>query len=543
MNVLVVDDETIMREAFSRLFDWESYGLSPAGQAKNGKEALEIIREKNVDIVITDLKMPVMDGLTLIAEAQKIKPQLKFVVLSAFDSFDLVSEAFKLGARDYFLKVNLDADKVLSVLSKLSEEIKTERLLAQNQREEQVFAAQQREKLSKLEATMSRHEQVLREQLLKKLLFSKTGDATMSDQLQEAGIVLSRQKLRVMVLVIENYYDVEKTEWRGERELLKFGILNLTEEVLSATGRIYGFCNLPHEYVLLYSEELLDNGRTFARDLFSALKAHLERCFGFSVSAGLSGVTDGFAGCQGLYEQARQACAYKFIRGRGILILADELKEKTAGVRPALDGKAEAFRQFLPQAREPEQLLSGIPAYRLDGSLMVPEDEKAVRELYYVYYYEILEYIKQYSLSDRENLRTITNTFARHLKDNGTLPELNKWLVATLEALAKEMDQTGLASRAKRYINQNYSRDIALRDVADHLGISESYLSRVFKKDTGDSFSNYILNVRMEAALELMKNTNYKVYEIAGMVGYNNVEYFSRQFKKVTGKSPGAFMR
>jgi len=257
------------------------------------------------------------------------------------------------------------------------------------------------------------------------------------------------------------------------------------------------------------------------------------------LSAGLSGRRDGFENCMHMYQEARRAYEHNFLLGKGVLIMPEHIPSNRHAA--SFIGKAEAFKKFLPNAREPEQLLGGIPVYRLDSREVSLEDEAKVRELFYLYYYEILEYLEKYNLSDRENLGALTTDFFKRLKDDGTLPELNKWLMMVFEALAKEMDQTGLASRAKRYINQHYSRDIALGDVAEHLNISESYLSRVFKKETGDSFSNYLLHVRIEAAVELMKNTNYKIYEIAEMVGYNNVEYFSRMFKKVTGRPPSAF--
>lgn len=149
--------------------------------------------------------------------------------------------------------------------------------------------------------------------------------------------------------------------------------------------------------------------------------------------------------------------------------------------------------------------------------------------------------MKKYNLTSRENICCLINEFNNDLKNNGTLPELNKWLVTMIETLIEEMAHTGVIFRAKQYINQNYDKNISLGDVAKYSGISESYLSREFRNKTGDSFSNYILKVRMNKAIELIKNSNLKIYEIAEKVGFNNAEYFSKQFKKVMGKSPKNF--
>lgn len=534
MNVLVVDDESIMREAFSRLFAWEEYGLNQIGQAKNGKEALEMIQEQDVNIVVTDLKMPVMDGLTLIAEARKVKPQVKFVVMSAYDTFDLVSEAYKLGVKDYFLKFDMDPEKVLTMLQRLSEEIREECKQAKNQKE-------QWDKLQRIEAVMTENEQVLREQVMRKLLFSGKNDAALAKQLEGSDLSLSPHKLRLMILCFDNYYELEKQEWQDERELLKFGILNVIEEILKSFGDVYAFCNLPHEYVLLYSEENTGQEEGFAAGLFSVLKKRLAECFGFLVSAGISDLADGFAQGLTLYQQAKNACEHAFVKGRGHLISQQDIKGKTIAVGINLHTKAEDFKKMLPKLRDSEQVHNCVESFSVSSGRILPEQATQVRELFYTYYYEILSYIKQNNLKDRKNLCEQTEYFNHKLHDEGTLPELNEWLACTLNMLAQEIDQADFVFSAKRYINLNYSKDISLGDVAEHLGISESYLSRLFKRETGDSFSEYLLQVRIAKAEELMRMQRYKVYEIAEQVGYRNVEYFSRQFKKITGKSPSEY--
>ena len=108
MRVLVVDDEPIMRDAYTSLIEWEENGFSLVGSVHNGKVALEFMRENPVDIVITDLKMPVMSGLELIKNASAEFPEIRFIVMSGFDEFHLVKEAYNLGVKEYFLKIELD---------------------------------------------------------------------------------------------------------------------------------------------------------------------------------------------------------------------------------------------------------------------------------------------------------------------------------------------------------------------------------------------------------------------------------------------------
>ena len=531
MNILVVEDEFIMREAFSRLFDWESYGFSLIGKAQNGEEALESIQNNEIDIVITDLKMPVMDGLTLIKETKKIKPMIKFVVMSAYDTFDLVSEAYKLGVKDYFLKFNMEPDKVLSMLARLKTEIEEEYKTAEKQMEQQ-------ETLKKMESHLNKNKRVLHEQQLKNLIWGGKDETTVQKQLADHGIHISQQKLKVMVLIFEGYYHVEKQNWLNERELFKFGILNVAEEILQSFEYVYVFCNLPNEYILLYSEEDVLYNIDFDVNLFYALKSSMETCFGFVVSGGLSGCSDGFSQSFSLYQQAKTAYEYSFIKGKGILIKYNEIANKSSDIFIDLDAKAEKFRDLIFKQRDLEKLYNSISEFAVRTETARTDDADSIQELFYTYYQEILSYIRKNNLSKDEKLSQQMERFINYLHKKGTLPELNDWLRQILEILSQEAAQNALVLNIKRYINQNYSRDISLNEVAQHMVMSESYLSRLFKRETGENFSEYLSKVRINKAIEMMQEGRYKVYEVAENVGYRNVEYFSKQFKKIIGKSP-----
>ena len=175
MNVLVVDDEPIMSEAYKTLIDWDRNGFSLVGCASNGTKALEIMRTVDVDIVITDLKMTIMSGLELIGAAREEFPEARFVVMSAYDEFTLVKEAYSMGVKEYFLKAELEPDAVLETLSNIKQEIEEERIVRENAARQTKTIAEVVEK-DTFEKIIHNNRIAICERLLKELIWGNSYD-------------------------------------------------------------------------------------------------------------------------------------------------------------------------------------------------------------------------------------------------------------------------------------------------------------------------------------------------------------------------------
>lgn len=536
IKILVVDDDSIIRTTFRNIINWEEHDFSLCSMACNGQEALEIVRKEHIDIVITDIKMPIMDGLSFIEAAKKEFPDIKIIVLSAFDDFCLVNKAYKLGASEYLLKMELEAETVLNLLKKLSLEIQKNNELKnlQNKREEMLFH---------MENTFEQTKQFLQQKVLKELIYSSY-TVGLSEKLKRNKIDISPLSALLLVIKLNNYYRVEKETFNGGRELLQYGVSNVFEDLLRDYGeKIYYFCNSPHEYVVIFQDfstfSEAHKVQSCAR-FFSNLQCSMEKCFGIHISGGFSKIFKDKHMFKLAYQRAVSACEYTFVTGRTQLLNYEDvdlnLSEHTIEINKKIILLSDALKSM-----DEEKFLSIIPDIQICGDDVTLNNLNRVKEFFNFCYYEILNSLKEHH-SNRSVIELL-NQYGNYLCDCGSLAELNEWLAKVLGSFLGAIDGNKVINKAKNFLKKHYAEQIRLADLAEYMHISESHLSRLFKKNIGMSFTQYMISIRIEAAISLMNNTNLKVYEIAERVGYQNVEHFSRVFKHITGKSPKEYMK
>ena len=535
MNVLVVDDEPIMSEAYKTLIDWDRNGFSLVGCASNGAKALEIMRTVDVDIVITDLKMPIMSGLELIGAAREEFPEARFVVMSAYDEFTLVKEAYSMGVKEYFLKAELEPDAVLETLSNIKQEIEEERIVRENAARQTKTIAEVVEK-DTFEKIIHNNRIAICERLLKELIWGNSYDEN-KERLSKYGISLTADSLGIMVFSLYNYYDEEKEVWKGEREIFKYAILNILDEVCHNYGAMYPFCNLPHEFVVIFSESEVKYSNSELEGFFEDVRNAMQKYLGLGCDCGYGGIVNGYAKLKDLYSKAEMACRYGFAYGHGRFMHYDWVN-KMSPKRLSVSEYVQNMRRILSDI-EKESPESALCKLRISPADICPDNVSDVKKIFYMYYVEIISFFDRNDMRDykAENVTSFEN-----IKDYADLSEYNNWLSQSLNEIYDIFKlNTNIVSRAKKYINQHYKEQINLSSVADFLGISTGHLSRTFQDSEGQSVKQYLLNFRMNKAVALLKSTNLKVYEVAREVGYTNVEQFSKMFKKIIGKPPKSF--
>ncbi len=526
IKILIVDDEPMMRNAYSSLLNLDKNGFSVIGYARDGREALEMIKDKGADIVITDLKMPIMSGTELIAAAIAEFPEIKFLVVSGYDDFNLVREAYTLGAKDYFLKFEMEPDVILGKLLALADEVISER----KQKAEQLEKAEELLRLRGLEKIINSSHYIIREKLLRELIWSQSSPELCA-RMKSYGISLEENSLRILVLTLDGYFEKEENEWYGEHELFKYAILNVLEEVCQAFGGCYVFCNHSNEYAVLSNTPDANSCNL----LFEEMKSALSKCFALSCHGGASDTGDGFATLKKLYTDALSACAYNFVVGGHGLTYYNAIKKTNEALNPvnlASRLKAALSSMNATILRETAEEL------RIDASSVGINQIDDVKNLFYLYYSEINSFAETENI--KEELSDILLEY-KNAKLQNSLLEMNKWLTRALSTIATIMAGEHIIIKAKSYIKAHYMEQITLASVAKMLQVSESHLSRLFRKMQNESFTEYLQKTRMDIATELLRNSNMKIYEIARAVGYTSSEQFSRMFKKVTGSSPKSF--
>lgn len=539
-NVLIVDDNEMVIEALSKIIDWIRYNFTLIGKAYNGVDALEIARKYSVDILITDIKMPEMDGLELIRIITDKQPDIKIVVLSSYNEFSFVREAFKLGASEYMLKTELDPRFLVDLLLKLSEE--------QDEKKRQLESVKE---LSNKVQKYLNYSKVTDTELYENGIYIKDrllndlvrGYAALEDILgQSPGYIklrLSEGYYSIMYISIDNYRLILEEVWQRDEKLLFFAIYNIIDEVLEQYGAGDAFYISQGDFCILFSFDSLkseEDFRNFASRLFNEIRTCLKGFLKLDISAGASYEKNETIVLTGLYAQANQACQLRVIQGKGSLIFGGK-NMKTTIKNDLKPGERFEYLKNILASLNPTVISKGIETIIIGPTSVTVADFDEIIHLYQKYSMVLFDFIEQNNLE--KSCKEQIDKFDKYIYNMDSVTEMNKWLKATIEAIVQGL-ATGnaLIRKVKRYIDEHFSEELSLQSVADYAGVSGSYISKLIVKELGISFTEYLNNYRVERAKELIQNSTLKIYEISERVGFGSIENFSRVFKKITGKSP-----
>ncbi len=502
-RVLIVDDELPIREGLL-LFAFEKLECVVCGQAENGQKALEFLQANQVDILITDIRMPVMDGLRLIEVTKKSFPYLQYILISCLNDFKPVQHALKLGAVDYILKGTYTDDELASATLKAVSNIK-ELKKSEAERQKRVHGA-----AIKLLSHLIRHD--------------GTVSPESAEQLRELGVIGSYPSIAVW------------TSLRADPSKLGAILEELRIEYQSSDE----FLDPPRLYMCLPGGFLLfaDTGKESCDGVASCIKVAREKVEALLLKARL-------------LEDVKTECGNHFAPDP---ISSDEdLARMITGIRSFAD-----YSFYLDQGA----VAKTVPAYRplaeLKTDAFRAKMETVPLESFSRF---LLEEFREFLLENRLR-RMDLNDFAASLMIDYTATRFKdpdvKRLQTGIHAALSIDDLLGFIStyiadsilvhkfnkciqHAIQFINGNLSRPLSLSIVAERIGISSVYLSALFVRETGKQFSKYVTVRRMETAMELLRKSHYKVYEVSELVGIQSYRYFSRLFKEHTGFAPKDF--
>ena len=508
-KVLLVDDDTIVRITLRSLIDWGRYGYEVAADASNGEQALRYLREHPVDLLITDMKMPIMDGLGLLGELNRHNRMPCTVVLSSYDEFKMVRESFRMGACDYLLKSDINEETLSALLARLNQE------------------------------HLAEAEEEAAEPLPEKILVDMATGKTALDE----GFLGA------------DYYLVQFEIDDFGQHMVRFGsdlAGGLTEPFLEFARqipRVAARCVLgslsPSRYLMLYRVSDAGQSRDNVVSTCRQLKNVWNNFMNLPVSAGISTVGHSAAEFMDCFLEAGWQLELHYLKGQGTVCYPWEMgrlsKERVSlagaayeklvrGVQSADELAVEEEKQSLfhrIQAMEPEEARTECLAV----IFLVIRALRDVQQNVWAAVREDVDYYQKLGrLLDSRSLEIWMNNYLRWIMDYLSHASANR--------------QADMMIRAKRFILDNYSNpELTLGSVAGYVGLNEKYFSTRFTKETGSTFSNYLTEIRIRKAKELMDKTDLKMYEISQQVGYNNVEHFTRVFKKVCQISPSAYKK
>ncbi|WP_256217756.1 response regulator [Paenibacillus sp. OV219] len=536
-----MDDEKVMRIALGMLINWSELGYNLLGAAADGLQALELIESSNPDIVITDLNMPNMDGLDLIRKLRESNFSGKIIVLSNYDDFEMVREAMKLGAVDYILKVTLKAKDLIEILDKASSVLLEERHL-------------------KIQNNFMLNE-LIEKQLQQKNSFWK--ELFQEDEWYITNVIKEGKKLGIssesvagqLFLIKIDHYDAALTNGKiNNKKLLDFSVTNIIKETVAVKNaiEIVGIGN-GHYVILKYSQDKSDDEaakQQSLRHLMYTLNLYLN----LSVSIAISDRFTGFDQLRVQFARCIEAMSATFYTGAGSVIpvqsvqfqsalMQSEYLEWTNELIGAVDaGDSTQITEMLDTLMEharasnckPNTLKHFIMTLLAEAESLIMRWEK------------------------NNGVESIIRSGRTHSElESKQQPIQQADTLETLHALAVqafiEVVEHVLEVKQKRFrkevlrvmeiMGEHLDRRITLEMLASAVNMTETYLCRIFKQDVGKSIVQYMNELKINHAVELLKMPDARIKEVALAVGVEDPFYFNRLFKKSVGQSPSDFRR
>ena len=529
-RIILVDDEEEVRKGIIRKIDWEALGFQVVGDAENGQDALEKIEQLEPDVVMTDIRMPYMDGLTLTSWIRQKYPSVKVLIFSGFDDFEYAQKAIKLNVTEYILKP-VNVEELTRILNRVRENLEQE--------------IEQRRDVDRLRESYLSSLPILRELFLNDMVRGNMPAENIRQKLEEYKIdILGAEKWLTAVINVEN----EASEETGltlhqEKELIPISVKSLLEDNLKDYCQFMAFNSAVG--VTLIAAVDGERKQTSLIDLLGDICKEIKRILQVTVTIGIGYFSRELEQLPAAYQSAVDALGYREIVGTGKTIYINDMEPVSRG-KLQLETRDEADLIAVVKfgTREKIEAAAKNFAARMEGARV------HMRQLQ-VYQMSIINCLIRLMQQQDLELGAMFGTDEMYGKViyGNMKPEEFASVITEVgcrmnEAMNRERDKTAkkVILEAKQYILDHYQDpELSVDVMCRQLHMSPAYFSTVFKRETGQTYIAYLTEVRLDKAVELLNTTDDKTYVIAQKVGYQEQNYFSYVFKKRFGISPTKF--
>lgn len=527
-KLIIVDDEEEVRKGVIQKIKWSKFNFEIAGEAENGREALDLIEENIPDVVITDITMPLMDGLELAAVLKDSYPTVKTVILTGFDDFKFAQQAIKYGVADYILKPVLPKD-----IEDLIEKLK-------NQIDEEIA---QKEDIVMLRRHYNESLPVIRDRFLTLLITGRPNENEVEKRIAGFSLNLGGNVFVVAAANIDASSFKNNIFEENDTELVKFAVLNISQEIIAkhSFGEVFF-----HDENLAIIAGFRDSEKTSVLNksfsVLEEIRQNVEKYLKINITIGLGSICNSLVRLRDSYKTALTALDYKLVIGGDKVIFIEDLEPQTADNVVFDEGKEKTLISGIKFGTQ-KDVIEAVDALFNDISGI-----KASFTEYQLYLIEIAASISRLTRDfqlDAGEIFGLGSSLYEEIFKFKTVNEVRNWVeeicIKLMKHISSKRQNTTemLLEKAKDYILSNYGEDdLSIQKLANHLHISPSYLSLIFKKDAGVTFLKYLVSIRLEAAKDLLRSSDLKTTEIAERIGYPDINYFSYFFKKNFGMSP-----
>jgi two-component system response regulator YesN len=530
-KLLVVDDEYNIRDGIVNAIPWHTCNAEVVGDAGSGIEALKKVEQFHPDIVITDIYMDDMDGLELAESLRQKYPSIKVIILSGYDEFEYAKKALQLKIFSYLLKPVLP-EELMKVVREVIDEIQNEERL--------------KKKIGMLEKEMKINRQMLRERILNDLVHGRIRrDNEFSERLLLAGINSDKGAYACLIFSMDGYYDLLETHGMEKVYKMLQCIQEITGSIFEKGFDTWSYIDNMGNIIAVLGGAAAGRSRNLSDvdTRIEKLKHVIKGTMDITLTVAVGGFYGDILEVPESYTEALKALDMRVWAGKDCVIYIDDAysisgdrfiypEDRENAILAAINEDddikirscVKAFFDFLRSRNYPKEhvrvalmeLFAVIARKFMDNSV----------DIYKLYERNILD---PYKALDRFD----------------TIDEINNWLIKIISGCVCELRKNrsisvkSVINKARSYIEANYtSPDISLNSIAEHVYLNPAYFSKLYKKETGETYMEYLTSLRISRAKALLRDTNIRVSDIGAAVGYLNSQYFATFFKKVTGKTP-----
>ena len=525
-KVLVVDDEKPARELLIGLIDWEDFGFEVCGEAKNGHQAYEKYVEMKPDVIITDIQMPLLDGLGLIRKIRETDEEQKFIILSCYEEFAFAREAVKMNLEDYLIKDLMKKEDLIQLLLSI--------------RKKEVKSIENK-KLKMNEPFLLKSNSEIKQIIL-------------SNEMQYIGnqLILDTSSMySIFIISIDEYYlrNIPHSGYNKEfikdclQRTLEYINEDINEDYKSASVKEFTYLGFGKFFVLVKTKkEISENGMS---QKFSAIANQIRHRFkekdqDHTISIAIGRPFSSIQAFEEAYNQTQALLNYRLFIGKDKnIIYSSNLPNITTMSEVSLRHKMKTLIEAMNNHDVTKMKIGIGEIYKsnVKGFMQYNFLKSVNEQLGYL----ITDFCKCNGIK-------YSDIFEDHyipiqlLNEYDTVDEMCEWFTEKIYKIIQidkhQKKYSRHISDAIVFIEENESMPISLNEISEALNIHKVYLSRIFKEETGVTLSKFILNHKMKKAKELIISTNMKFYEIGERLGYSNAQHFVVAFKKNEGITP-----
>ncbi|CAH1200568.1 Regulator of RpoS [Paenibacillus plantiphilus] len=502
-KVFLVDDEPFILEGLCDAVDWSSYGLELTGHAGNGREALERLKEVPADILITDITMPLMNGLELIRSVREFRPDLKIIILSGYNEFNYLKEGMALGIENYLLKP-INFTELTETLQNTVERLNAIQETRRGYTEDEIS--------------------ILKDNILYRWITGRISPAELAERISFLDLQLSGAYMLAVILRADDNTDESRHKEIKRR--------------IDAMPNVISFTDIEGDIVAVVMAGSPSQCKDRAAELLTHLRQELPESAQYRISLGTAESMG--EGERLSYERARRAQEYFLLIGRLDIAEYEALLPEQKDELPQIQVDWSEFGRLII-AKDTEGLFARIDqdfdqAQTQEG--ITPELLRGLAMEMTIRLKMELDAIKQQSEAPAEGLfKAVFGKVANASDRDALVAAVKETAVMITDSLIRD-DKSPVIKQVLHHIHECYMEDMSLKSLGLQYKIHPGYLGKLFHKETNDTFTEYINKYRIEKAKALLKDTVLKIHEIAKQVGYWETGYFHKQFKKYIGISP-----